>query len=71
MQVVPLFLKSGGALRVYGEEDMIALVFLYFAGDEFLIVYGRKGKGLIAVEPGKNRKRVDQIMDKIIPDLFP
>ncbi len=71
INVAPLFLKNGGALRVYGEEDLIALVFLYFANDEFLIIYGQKNKGIIAAEPEKNKKRVDDLIDKIIPDLFP
>ncbi|MFA5049630.1 MAG: DUF359 domain-containing protein [Candidatus Micrarchaeia archaeon] len=71
IHVAPLFLKNGGALRVYGEEDLIALVFLYFANEEFIVVYGQKNKGMIAAETSKNRSRVDNLIDKIIPDLFP
>lgn len=71
LHVVPLFLRSGGALRVYGEEDLIALVFLYFASKDTIVVYGQKDKGMIAADPQKNRNKVEILIDKIIPNLFP
>ena len=71
LHVVPLYVRTGGALRVYGEEDLVALVFMYFANSDEIVVYGQKNKGMIVVEPYKIRKKVDDLMDKIIPDLFP
>jgi len=69
--VAPLFLKSGGAMRVYGEEDLVALVFLYFADESYIIVYGQRDRGLVVANPQINRKRVNDLMDKIIPGFFP
>lgn len=71
MQVAPLFLRSGGSLRVYGEEDLTALVFIYFANRDTIVVYGQYEKGLIVVEPYKCKKRVEDLMDKILPSFFP
>ena len=71
MHVVPLFLRSGGALRVYGEEDLTALVFMYFATEDMIVVYGQRNHGLIIAEPQKIRKRVEDLIDKILPSFFP
>ncbi|MDD5022959.1 MAG: DUF359 domain-containing protein [Candidatus ainarchaeum sp.] len=71
VHIVPLFLRSGGALRVYGEEDLTALIFLYFAVEGMVVAYGQKDKGIIIADPIINRKRVEELVDKIIPGLFP
>jgi uncharacterized protein (UPF0218 family) len=66
-----MFLKSGGALRVFGEEDLVALIFMYFAEKGTIVVYGQKGLGMIVFDPEKGRARVEKLIDQILPDLYP
>ena len=69
--IAPMFLKSGGALRVFGEEDLVALIFMYFAEKGTIVVYGQKGLGMIVFDPEKGRTRVERILDQILPDFYP
>ncbi len=70
LHVAPLFLRNGGALRVFGEEDLIALVFMYFGDSSMIVVYGQPHKGLVVVEPYKNRKMIEELLDKALPNLY-
>lgn len=51
-------LKTGGALFVDGEEDLVALAFLRSLEDGFILTYGIFGKGVVAVEGGEKTKKM-------------
>ena len=64
-KVVPKILEKGGALRIEGEEDLTALVFLYFAEGDILIVYGQPKEGLVVVEPNKIKDKIRKMIETI------
>jgi len=57
-------IKKGGLIRIIGEEDITALVFMLCAGRDYLVLYGQPDKGLVAVEPEKNKlkKRIKKLL---------
>lgn len=60
-------LKSGGALFVEGEEDLVALAFLRSLEENFLLIYGIFGKGVVAVDGGKKTKeRANGIIKRMV-----
>ncbi|MBN2478448.1 DUF359 domain-containing protein [Candidatus Micrarchaeota archaeon] len=65
IEFIPSLVESGGALRISGEEDLSALVFIKCAKKNQLVVYGQPGKGLIAVDPSKTRKKAEKILLEI------
>ncbi|MDO8553983.1 MAG: DUF359 domain-containing protein [Candidatus Micrarchaeota archaeon] len=44
-------LKTGGALKIDGEEDLTALAFVKYADNDTRIIYGQPKEGIVIVEP--------------------
>lgn len=61
----PLLLKKGGAIRIEGEEDLTALIFLHLADRKTHVVYGQPGVGIVVA---KKDARVRRILAQIFTD---
>lgn len=62
----PALLEEGGGVKIDGEEDLTALVFIRFATDDMVVVYGQPDEGLVAVEGNrKNREKAEKIIEKM------
>jgi len=56
-------MKKGGAVRIQGEEDLTALVFIKHAGKNTIIVYGQPHEGLVLVKPTNAlKKKVEKML---------
>ncbi|MDD5337228.1 MAG: DUF359 domain-containing protein [Candidatus ainarchaeum sp.] len=65
-QSAKLVLKTGGALRIVGEEDLAALVFMRLCPDALIIVYGQPEKGVVAIECNEaSRRKAENFFRKI------
>lgn len=63
LSAAPKLLKTGGALRIEGEEDLTALAFVKFADKNTLIAYGQPNEGIVIVEPTDSmKKKIDKIL---------
>ena len=61
-----LVLEAGGALRVEGEEDLAALVFMRLCPDGLVMIYGQPEKGVVAIECSeKSRKKAEGFFEKM------
>jgi len=49
-------IEKGGAIKVDGEEDLTALVFIALADSRTAIIYGQPDAGLVFVEPNEETK---------------
>ncbi|MEM4335748.1 MAG: DUF359 domain-containing protein [Candidatus Anstonellales archaeon] len=60
-------LKTGGALFVDGEEDLVALAFLRSLEENFILIYGIFEKGVVAVDGGeKTKKMAEGIIKRMV-----
>ncbi|MFA5077182.1 MAG: DUF359 domain-containing protein [Candidatus Micrarchaeia archaeon] len=61
-----LVLKTGGALKVHGEEDLAALVFMRLCPNGLVIIYGQPEKGVVAIECNeKSRKKAEGFFERM------
>ncbi len=51
-------MKKGGAIKINGEEDLTALVFIKYAEKNMIIVYGQPNEGIVVVKPDKKTKKL-------------
>ncbi len=64
LAAAPKLLKTGGAVKINGEEDLTALAFVKFADKNMLIVYGQPNEGIVVVEPTASiKKKVDWMLE--------
>ncbi len=56
-------IKNGGAIKINGEEDLTALVFIKNALPKDIIIYGQPNEGIVVVKPDKKIKKfVDSLL---------
>ncbi|MEW6723073.1 MAG: DUF359 domain-containing protein [Candidatus Micrarchaeota archaeon] len=53
----PALIRRGGAVLIYGEEDLTALAFILASGPKDVIVYGQPKKGMVVVLPDAKIKK--------------
>ena len=59
-------LKSGGILKVDGEEDLLALVFIALAEKDMVVIYGQPNEGLVLVKPNSPaKKKAKEILERL------
>ncbi len=63
LREAPKLLRTGGALKIDGEEDLTALAFVKYADNNTRIIYGQPKEGIVVVEPtAALKKKVDWIL---------
>ncbi|MDD2655553.1 MAG: DUF359 domain-containing protein [Candidatus ainarchaeum sp.] len=61
--LVPSLMRSGGALRVEGEEDLAAIPFIHMLKKGYVVLYGQPGAGCVLVDgKSKGRKTVEKVV---------
>jgi uncharacterized protein (UPF0218 family) len=68
-EAVPLaesMMRSGGVLKIDGEEDLLALVFIALAEKDTVVIYGQPNEGLVLVKPNSQAKiKSKEILKKL------
>ncbi|MCK4319359.1 DUF359 domain-containing protein [Candidatus Micrarchaeota archaeon] len=68
LPMVEKMMMNGGAVLVDGEEDLLALLFIYLL-KEGVVLYGQPKEGMVMVEPSeKTRKKALSILEKMLHD---
>ncbi|HNT60398.1 MAG TPA: DUF359 domain-containing protein [Candidatus Bilamarchaeaceae archaeon] len=57
----PALMRGGGSILIDGEEDLVAIPFIFFLGKGYVVIYGQPGEGCVLVSSssagrGKIRK---------------
>jgi hypothetical protein len=66
MRDAKMLLRKGGAVKVDGEEDLTALVFIKNADKRTIVVYGQPKKGIVVVrQDRKTREKISKIFKEI------
>ncbi len=66
MPIAEYMLKSGGILKVDGEEDLLALVFIAMAEKDTAVIYGQPNEGLVLIKPNsQSKQKAKEILKKL------